>query len=165
MNSHFVCSCYFFRQMVSNKYKWFRINIDKMYKCCPGRFRILSSVSITPSIAYTQLSASKPWLLALAFCTPLLLALAKWQLKARLCRLRYRTPNSALDNPSTKLVVVTVGSRHNVQMLKAPRLLNITTIYLFLTSFFFRSGLESRDKLGLTIYSYTRWNYRKTELA
>ena len=36
------------------------------------------------------------------------------------------------------------------------RLLNITTTYLVVTSFFFQLGLESRDKLGSTIYSYTR---------
>ena len=92
----------------------FRVNTDKMYKCGPGHFRLLSLVFITSSIAYTQLSTCKPWLLALASCTALLLAFARCQLTARLCYLRYRAPNrfqGAFDNPSTKLLVVTICYR------------------------------------------------------
>ena len=167
-----------------------------MYKCDPCHFRLLSSVSITSTIAYTQLSTYKPWLLALASCTALLLALARCQLTARLCRLRYRAPNrfqGAFDNPLTKLLVVTVcyrrfkercsnaesiileifSIRWDVSLQYHSLLHPVLTSHIakyhnnlfILIFFFFWSGLESRDKLGSTIYSYTRWNYGKVELA
>ena len=104
-----------FQDVCINKVnKWFQINTDKMYECCPGHFRLFSSVSITSSIAYTQLSACNPWLLALASCTALLLALARCQLMARLCCLWYHASNrfqGPLNNPPTKLFVVTICCR------------------------------------------------------